>query len=146
MIFRLISEGHQCTFHSLSQVMTVVCFKSESRTLFGFPVEFVYGVFQTTCLECNYGSTSNKELMLHNTSRLESRWHETKVSSSVYEWTISEKFIWSSPEAVREFVLEVPHAMSATSCILISMLSWTSYEDLNLLIKLVNKLLSCFED
>ena len=84
--------------------------------------------------------------MLHNTTWLKKTWHESKVSTSVHQSSICEEFLRGCPEAIWILVLEMPHPIGTLSRVRITHVAWSSHQELNFLIILLNDYLSHVQD
>lgn len=80
--------------------------------------------------------------MLHNATRLEQTWHQTKICAPIDQWSIREELLRCSPEAIRVPLFKIPHSMGALSGVGVVHVAGTADKELNFVLIVRNDVLS----
>lgn len=141
-VLLLVLEGADGSLHREHHVLCGVGFEGEPSSFFAFPLELKHGVLKPTSFEGDDWSGSDEELVLDNTTWLESGWHQTEVRASVDKCTISEEFLWRSPEACWVLAPQIPHLVGTSSRVWVLHVGWSADDELDFTIELFDDSLS----
>lgn len=86
---------------SKHKVAMCVCLKGHAVACASSGIKLMHRVPQAARLEGNHAAASDKELLLHDSSRLKERGHHAKVAPKVHQGTVCEERSRVRPEATR---------------------------------------------
>lgn len=122
-------ENGDGAFNRCHEILVAIVIETEAGAFFRVPLELDNRIFQTAGLKRDDRCLSDEEFMLHNSSGLKSRRHQSEVRASVDQRSIGEEFVRCSPEAVRVLVLEVPHLACTSTGVGILHVGWASNQE-----------------
>lgn len=106
----------------------------------------MHSVLQATRLEGDHRCTANEELMLHDTTRFEGRWHETEITTHIHERSIHEEGFGVGPEVVWVDAPQTLQFVRALRRILLTHVGWSSHQDVNLSLHALDEFLGNVDD
>ena len=145
-ILLFVSVGADGAFDCVEEVFAFVCEECEAAACLAVPHKFKDRVFQSTSAEGDNGSATDKELMLHNTTRLKLAWHEPEVGTSINKRAIRKEEQRVSPEAVGVLLLKTEHPLCALPRVRVGLVSWPSHKELHLIVVLFDDFFGHIED
>lgn len=137
-ILLLVAVSADSAFNRIEEIFTFVGQEGESAARLAVPHELKDRVLQATGAESHHRRSTDKELMLHDATRLELAGHESKVSTAIDKCAVRKEKKGICPEAVGVLFTETEHSFGTFPGVWVVFVSWATHEELNLVVILFN--------